>query len=347
VFDQTPPTNELDGPGERRWSEVGRAPVARWLTWLLGGAIVAAVVVAAFHVSEGRAFLRLAARARPWWLVVAVLAQAATYFFQGGIWRIVVRAGGASLTVRTAYELTVARLFMDQALPSAGLSGTVLTAKALELRGVPRRVVMAGVAVDTASCYVTYAVGLVVALVITLFHHQANHMVMVVSGAFLPFAIALSAGFLALSGRPPGRLARRLERLRPLARGLAWLAAADPRLARSPSLLARACARQAIVLLLDVATVWALIAALGARAAPAGVFASYMISTMFRLVGVMPGGLGAFEASSTLTLRMVGVDLPVALSATLLYRGLSFWLPFAPGIWLSRRFGARPPRERR
>ena len=47
------------------------APAARWLTWLLGGAIVAAVVVGALHVSEGRAFVRLAARARPWWLVVA------------------------------------------------------------------------------------------------------------------------------------------------------------------------------------------------------------------------------------------------------------------------------------
>jgi hypothetical protein len=34
---------------------------------------------------------------------------------------------------------------------------------------------------------------------------------------------------------------------------------------------------------------------------------------------------------------MVGVALPVALSATLLFRGLSFWLPMVPGYWFSRR----------
>jgi len=67
-----------------------------------------------------------------------------------------------------------------------------------------------------------------------------------------------------------------------------------------------------------------------------------MISTMFRLVGVLPGGLGTFEASSVLTLKMIGVDVPVALSATLLYRGLSFWLPLVPGLWFSRRYAPRP-----
>lgn len=29
--------------------------------------------------------------------------------------------------------------------------------------------------------------------------------------------------------------------------------------------------------------------------------------------------------------------IPVALAATLLFRGLSFWLPMPPGLWLARR----------
>lgn len=36
-------------------------------------------------------------------------------------------------------------------------------------------------------------------------------------------------------------------------------------------------------------------------------------------------------------LRLVGVPVAVALSATLLFRGLSFWLPMLPGLVLSRR----------
>jgi hypothetical protein len=47
------------------------------------------------------------------------------------------------------------------------------------------------------------------------------------------------------------------------------------------------------------------------------------------------GGLGAFEAASVLTLKVAGVSL----AATLLFRGLSFWLPMVPGLVFSRGTG--------
>jgi Mg2+-importing ATPase len=62
-----------------------------------------------------------------------------------------------------------------------------------------------------------------------------------------------------------------------------------------------------------------------------------MISSLVRSMGFVPGGLGTFEAASVLTLRMTGATLSVALAATLLFRGLSFWLPMLPGLWYSRR----------
>jgi Mg2+-importing ATPase len=91
------------------------------------------------------------------------------------------------------------------------------------------------------------------------------------------------------------------------------------------------------IVLLDAATIWFLIRALGTDAPMSGVFASFVISTLFRTIGILPGGLGTFEAASVLTLKLVGVSVAVALSATLLFRGLSFWLPMIPGLFLSRR----------
>jgi uncharacterized protein (TIRG00374 family) len=96
-------------------------------------------------------------------------------------------------------------------------------------------------------------------------------------------------------------------------------------------------ALQTAIVILDAATVWTLIRALGATASAGGVFASFMVASLFRTMGIVPGGLGTFEVTSVLMLRMVGVDLAVALSATLLFRGLSFWLPMLPGYWFSRR----------
>lgn len=49
----------------------------RWLTWLLGVGLLAVAIAGALHFSEGHEFVRLAERAEPWWLLVAVALQAA------------------------------------------------------------------------------------------------------------------------------------------------------------------------------------------------------------------------------------------------------------------------------
>jgi Mg2+-importing ATPase len=115
-----------------------------------------------------------------------------------------------------------------------------------------------------------------------------------------------------------------------------YLEAADPTLARRPRLLLEAVVYHLVVFLLDVASMWALIRAVGAVAEPADVFASFMLSSLVRTVGFVPGGLGLYEAASILTLRLVGLSTATALAATLLFRGLSFWLPMVPGMWASR-----------
>jgi Mg2+-importing ATPase len=69
---------------------------------------------------------------------------------------------------------------------------------------------------------------------------------------------------------------------------------------------------------------WVLIQSLGTTASPGAVFASFMIASVFRTVGIVPGGIGTFEATSVWTLKRLGVSVPVGLAATLLFRGLSF-----------------------
>jgi hypothetical protein len=55
------------------------------------------------------------------------------------------------------------------------------------------------------------------------------------------------------------------------------------------------------------------------------------------MLGVLPGGLGSFEAASVITIHAIDVPTAVALSATLIFRGLSFWLPMLPGSPRPRR----------
>jgi len=53
-------------------------------------------------------------------------------------------------------------------------------------------------------------------------------------------------------------------------------------------------------------------------------------------VGIMPGGLGTFEAASVGVLTLTGTSVTSALAATLLLRGFTFWLPMVPGLVLLR-----------
>jgi len=64
-----------------------------------------------------------------------------------------------------------------------------------------------------------------------------------------------------------------------------------------------------------------------------------MVANLARTLSITPGGLGTFEAAAVLMLRLDGVSLAASLSAALLFRGLTFFLPMAPGLWFSRHIG--------
>ena len=308
-----------------------------WVSWLLGGALLATVIAGALHFSEERAFVRLVERAEPWWLVVAAVLQAGTYVAQGAIWRCVVGRSGSSISRRRAFQLSLAKVFADQALPSAGLSSSILIANALAQRRLPSSTVNASILVNLTSYHLAYVIALLAAMAVVLMRGQINVPIVVGTMLFLLFSAGLSAAVLMLAGRRHARLARAAQRHAAVRTAFDFLADADGRLVRSARVLADTTLLQAAIILLDTTTVWTLLAALGDQTSPTSVFAGFMIASLFRTMGVVPGGLGTFEATLVLMLRMAGVDLATALSATLLFRGLSFWLPMVPGYWSSRR----------
>jgi glycosyltransferase 2 family protein len=66
-------------------------------------------------------------------------------------------------------------------------------------------------------------------------------------------------------------------------------------------------------------------------------FVTFIMASMAATLGPIPLGLGTFEAACVGMLSLLGVAIDTALAATLLLRGLTFWLPMLPGLWLARR----------
>src|SRR5512137_1983715 len=141
-------------------------PTGTWLSWLIGAALLTGVVVAARHPSEERAFVQLLEQAEPAWLLAALALQAATYLAQAATWLTVLHRTGTRVPFAYACGLSLQKLFIDQALPSMGLSGTAAVAAALERRGAPRPAVTSAVAVDIGCYFTAYVLSLGMALVV-------------------------------------------------------------------------------------------------------------------------------------------------------------------------------------
>jgi uncharacterized membrane protein YbhN (UPF0104 family) len=86
-------------------------------------------------------------------------------------------------------------------------------------------------------------------------------------------------------------------------------------------------------ILLDSSTLFVMLIAIGAFVAPSAVFGSFVMASAVSRVVPVPLGLGTFEASLVAMLRVVGVSIEAALTATLLLRGFTLWLP---GLWCAR-----------
>jgi uncharacterized membrane protein YbhN (UPF0104 family) len=90
------------------------------------------------------------------------------------------------------------------------------------------------------------------------------------------------------------------------------------------------------ILLLNLAYVgvlYACVAAFGGSMNLAVVAVVYLAGATIGQAAPTPGGLGAVEAALAAGLTAGGLDAGLAVSAVLLYRLVTFWLPTVPGYW--------------
>jgi Mg2+-importing ATPase len=305
--------------------------------WFIGIASIAGMIVVATHFSEVLALLMLVRKVSPWWLAAALIVQAGTYLTQAEIWRMVARKTGATLSMSLLYKLALSKLFVDQALPSAGVSGTVVVAKSLSGKGLSNGAIVAAVVINTTSFFSAYVVALAAALSIVTILGHTSPLILSVSLTFMVLGAALTAGMLALTPERLSRIPKRIQRWKFVQKTLNDAKNADSRLVRDAWLQVFAAVYQLLTFLLDAATLWVLMRSVGGRPSLSSAFASFMIANLFRTISFIPGGLGTFEAAVVYMLRKAGNSYSTGLTAALLFRGITFFLPMLPGMWFSQR----------
>lgn len=290
------------------------------------------------HFSEVRELERLLRSLDLRWLLAAAAIQTGTYFCAAGIWQVALLREGRHVGLLRLARLSLVMLFTNQAFPSAGLSGGGVVVHALRRTRVPSNVAMGALLVGLITMYIAYLVAIPISLLLLRLYHalSAGQAVAVTAGfAAVAFGVVIAIAWYRRSLAP--RLRGRLKRVPGIGRVLVAIGSAPTSLLHDPAVLAPATLLQLVELMLDAATLHVIFAALGVRTSPAAVFGGFVIaSALSRLVPV-PTGLGSSEAALVLMLRAVGIPLEAAMTATLIFRGFTFWFPMLPGLVFARQ----------
>ncbi|MGA1839000.1 MAG: lysylphosphatidylglycerol synthase transmembrane domain-containing protein [bacterium] len=282
-------------------------------------------------------FIKLLRHSKPAWLLAAVALQGLTYVCAAGIWQRPLSRYGEHRSLNSLIPLGLAKLFTDQAVPSAGLSGTLLVARALKRRGISRDLTMTALLVGLVAYYLAYAMAVASALFVLWFYGDLNKMTIIMATVFSLLVAIVPLGVFWLHRHPDFKIPSWLKKAPGVKDIQDALAGASTNMFSSPGLIAQTVLLHFAVFVLDAATLSVMLRAVGSPAGFAPVFASFVIGSVVATIMVMPGGIGTFEGSAIAMLHMFGVPLEASLASVLLLRGFTFWLPMIPGLWLARR----------
>lgn len=305
--------------------------------WFMGVLLLGALLVVATHWSEQEELARLLRESQPRWLLAGAAFQLLTYVCAAGVWQRAFAWGGGGPRLASLVPLGLAKLFTDQALPSIGMSGTLVVVRGLERRGVPRTTAVAAMLTGLAAYYLAYFAGTLATITILWRRGELRLAILLPAALIGLFAAGVPLAMFALRRVALRRPPRWIERW-PGARVIsAALHDAPPGSLFAPRLLLETTLLQLAIFVLDAATLDVALRAVATPLPFSAVFASFLVASVVSSLAWVPGGLGTFEGSCVAMLHLHGSSIEGALAATLLLRGMTFWLPMLPGFAMARR----------
>ena len=305
-------------------------------SWIAGIASLTAVFYFVLRFNDLQLFVTLLQRANVSWLLLALLCQGMTYVFASLVWNIALARSEPKLPFASLMKIGFLQIFANQMLPTSGLTGTLIVIRALKARGVKTACALSGVLIDTFTYYAVYLI-LALGSFTLIWRRRSGDL------DWLPVLVAfvLLAGAILLCLAIIGRKRQRIIppfflRWRPFAYLAVGLSEMDVTILRDVRINLFAAVCQFAVFLLDAATLWCVTRSIGLGVDLLASLTSFLVASVVATIAPLPMGLGSFEGASTMTLYAFGAGPEAALAATLIFRGLTLWLPMIPGFLFFR-----------
>jgi len=310
--------------------------------WLFGAAVLAGLVTFIMHFGTFEVFMAKLRGANPPWLAAAVACQLATYVSAAAVWFRVLDRAGSPLPFVSLLRLAFVELFADQAVPTGGLSGSLMVVRGLMRRGVASAVAVTALFIAAISYYAAYFLVGLLAFVVLWHSGDLNAAWRSLFIAFAIVVASLGMTLLFLSRSRDTLIPAGIQRWRPFARLAKMLSQVRVDMLRDPQLILEVVTLQFGIFLLDAATLWCTGRAVGLSVDVGSTFMSFILASVVATLSPIPLGLGSFEGTCTGLLHLMGGGLEASLAATLILRGLTLWLPMLPGLVMIRREAIKP-----
>lgn len=326
----------------------GAIPRISWGRFLFYFITLAALVIIYLEFSELKLMGSIFAKSNYLWLSAIIVIQLFVYYFQALNYHHVLRIKDLEVRPGELYPMSFVVQFLNQALPSAGLSGQVFFVQYLRRYGLP----------------VDEGIGRAFLEVMTLWMAMGSFFIassiMVLQGGavadvpelrfviyfFVFLAIIALSLFFFLQRRKRSGLAkwisnwfhRRFDKNGTNRANHLEMAFDQLRRSVNFHLLQKkakdfwmAYFWQCMILVGHILTLYFISFAIGH---PISFYLAFIVFSLVRFIGMVafvPGAIGVFEGSMTLILISFGVAASPALAMTLLLRAFTFWLPMPVG----------------
>ncbi len=320
---------------------------------ILGGVTLIAVVALA-RSGELLAVLGALRGADPRWLLVAILSQTLPYLALTRIYASLFGQQGYPQPAGLLARVATVVLTINRVLPTMGVTSSVYLVTTLRRRRIPEARILVVHTMEIVSYTVAFAIVTTWGLLVFVTRSAIEQVEILVPVVLAVVSAVVGLRWLRRRGLKPivlrwafagnrvfGRIIplrafriteQRIERFIDEVWHGARLAATRP------NWFVRAVLWQLASLGGDCMTIGFALAALGVPTHPNTIVIAFAAATALSAISFLPGGAGSFEATMVVILVRRGIPFEAALAATLIFRGLTFWLPLvlAPAMFARR-----------
>lgn len=302
------------------------------------------------------------------WLLIAAFLQLWTYHFAALNYHYVFRIKGHTLPVLSLYPLALITKFLNQAIPTASISGQIFLIDYLRSRGATVAEGVGRAILEIASLFAGFGLMFVIASVAYLataaFKTQPEFIYFIY--VFIFFAIVTLFVFFIIQRIGKESLLMDFFRFLKLRFGkadaekplkkpgvvkkywslfleelvknmnLKWLDTGSAGGLKKSDLFGFAILWQCMIFLFNILTLYCLALALNIHLSFSIVFIVFMFTQLISYLSFVPGSLVVYEGGMSLLFVAYGVPAGSAFTLALLFRALTFWLPMPVG-WLFYR----------